>query len=404
MDEAWQRGLNVLNASQREVERGCRLHQELEVCDTYGFLPRTPASRLPDTLEEIGSSGKGLLCAKRKSWQTRITASTWDDEARGEFLAALDRANLCGMVQPVNDIGEAMEDAIELIAAHRHLCHEFSSRIFQATTAEDLIAARKNNRTGIIFSLTGLPVFGAGSMADPDGIFDWIDTWYLLGVRFMHVGYNRRNYFADGCMEETDGGLSDLGRELVSRLNRSGILVDLPHSSPKTTFDAVAQSSRPVVATHAGCREIHDHPRCKSDRELKAIADTDGLVGIFALPEFLGPEADLNLLLQHIAHAVELLGARHVSIGTDLSYGRPVAETLRTQPQFAAFLRKASGFKPEHVQHESHEHRGGSLTWTNWPLFTVGLLRLGLSETDIAQILGGNLRRILSAARPQHAS
>lgn len=339
--------------------------------------------------------------SKRKGWRYRIISSTWEEEAREEFREAIRRAGLSGMVQPVNDIGEALDDGIGLLAAYRHLFQEFGETIVQATKADDLSAAKKAGRTGVIFSLTGLPVFGAGTMADPDSIFDWIELWYLLGVRFMHVGYNRRNYFADGCTESRDGGLSDFGRELVRRLNRAGIIVDLPHSSPQTLLDAVRESTRPVMATHLGCQAVYAHPRSKSDRELKAIAETDGLVGIFAEATMLGPGADLNLLLRHVAHAVKTVGARHVSIGTDLAYQRPWNEPIPHSPQLSAFVRRAAGIRSDFTLHASDEHRGGSLTWTNWPLFTVGLLRLGLREGEIEAILGGNLRRVLEACRSE---
>lgn len=112
----------------------------------------------------------------------------------------MNRAGVCGMIQPVNDIGESLSGAVALMASYHHICNVFKERVFQATCAEDLETAHTTGRTGVLFSLTGLPIAGAGCMDDLEGI----------------------------CTETNDGGVSDLGRELVRRMNRTGIVIDLP--------------------------------------------------------------------------------------------------------------------------------------------------------------------------------
>lgn len=401
IEQAWQRGLDVLGPTPLELERGLALHRALSVCDNYGFLPSVPTGQVSEFSNALLDRGAGIAEWKQKSWACRVTAPASNEEAAGEYFDALDHAGVCGTVQNISDIGESLEYAVMNIAAHRHLCNVFKERFFQATCAEDLESARATGRIGVLFSLTGLPIAGAGSMADPDALLDWLDVWYHMGIRFMHISYNRRNYFGEGCTELRDGGLSDFGAELIARMNKAGIIVDLPHSSFGTTCDAASISRKPVIATHAGCRAVHDHPRCKSDEELKAIAASGGYIGIFAEPSLLGPNADLNLLLKHVQHAVETVGAEHVAIGTDIAYRRNAPAGVRPHPGASAHILKVSGFRPEHLQHASRDHLGGSLTWTNWPLITVGLLRMGLRETEIEKILGGNLRRTLRACRPE---
>lgn len=401
IQNAWQRGLEVLKPTDLELERGLALHRELGGCDGYGFLPRVFTPALRDLLHGFQDRGMGIVEYKRKQWIYRITASTREEAAQAEFRAALDHAGLCGVVQTINDVGETLEDAVGLMTAYRHLCNTYKDRIFQATCADDFEIAKATGRTGVMFSLTGLPTAGAGSMADPEGLLDWLDVWYHAGVRFMHLGYNRRNYFADGCTETSDGGLSDFGRDLVARMNTTGIIVDVPHSSPKSTLDAVAISAKPVIATHTGCAAIHAHPRCKSDAELKAIADSGGYIGIFSIPELLGPDADLNLMLHHLRHAIKTVGAEHVTIGTDLAHQGPWPTDLRGHPAGANHRQKVGAWKSEPPKQVNLDHLGGSLTWTNWPLITVGLMRLGVREEEIAKILSGNLRRVLRACRPE---
>lgn len=401
VDLAWQRGLAALQPTSVQLEHGLELHRQLRVCDSYGFLPRVFNSRFCDSSNALLDRGVGKTEWKRKYWAGLAAAPASDPEMTREYLMALRKTGLRGMVQPVNDIGESLEDAIELLAAFRHQCNVLKKHLYQATCAEDLEGEDREERIGILFSLTGLPVFGAGNMADPDGLLDWVDTWYRLGVRFMHMGYNRRNYFAEGCTEDNDGGVSDFGRELIARLNRTGIIVDVPHSSPRTLLEAVKLTTRPLVATHTGCQAVHDYPRCKSDEELKAIAETGGYVGIFALPTLLGPQADLNLMFRHIEHAIRTVGVDHVTIGTDGSYVSSTGmESLREHPGKPRIDR--AGWRSGHRLHASREHLDGSLAWTNWPLFTVGLVKLGLSDEDIGKILGGNLRRVLRACRPEN--
>ncbi len=399
MTTAWQRGLDVLKPSPRQLEYGLTLHHELPVCDGYGFLPRTFPDALGHTLHGFRDRGMGIVEYKRKQNAHCIIASTRDPDAASEFYAALDQAGLCGLVQNISDVGEVFEDAVSMMAAFRHVCHTHKDRIVQATCAEDLMEAKVTGKTGVIFSLTGLPIAGAASMADPDGLLDWVDNWYQIGVRFMHLGYNRRGYFSDGCTETNDGGLSDFGIELIRRMNKVGILVDVPHSSRKTLLAATQASAKPVVATHTGCAALHCHPRCKDDHEIKALAQSGGYIGIFAVPNLLGPRADLNLLLSHVQHAVRLVGADHVTIGTDIAHenGRPAD---LEHPAAKHNRDRVGGWKSEHQRHWSEEHLGGSLSWTNWPLITVGLVQLGLSEESIRKILGGNIRRVLQTCYP----
>src|SRR5690606_27515654 len=103
------------------------------------------------------------------------------------------------------------------------------------------------------------------------------------------------------------------------------------------------------------CAALHDHPRCKSDAALKALAETGGYAGIFAIPNLLGENADLNLLLAHVRHAVRLVGSEQVAIGTDNSYlSPPERRTMRAPSGRAIFDR--SGWSPEHKRYFSLEH------------------------------------------------
>ena len=107
-----------------------------------------------------------------------------------------------------------------------------------------------------------------------------LKIFYQLGIRMMHLTYNRRNMIGDGCAEESNAGLSDFGRAVVKEMNRLGIIVDVAHSGEKTSLEAARLSDRPVVASHSGARALNDHFRCKSDELIKAICDTGGYIGV----------------------------------------------------------------------------------------------------------------------------
>src|SRR5205823_4817703 len=114
-------------------------------------------------------------------------------------------------------------------------------------------------------------------------------------------------------------GLSDFGVTSVKAMNELGIMVDISHSGRQTTLDACEVSEAPIVASHTAAQGIYDHARGKSDEELRAIAETGGVVGILTLPAFLGPgpDVDINTFLDHVAYVADIAGVDHVCLGTD---------------------------------------------------------------------------------------
>ena len=148
-----------------------------------------------------------------------------------------------------------------------------------------------------------------------------LDMFYRLGIRIIQLTYNDRNFVGDGCLEPANAGLSQFGREVVARMNALGIAVDLSHCGTQTTADGIAASTKPPLITHSGCREVYRHPRSKEDRELKAMADKGGVVGIYFMP-FIGPgpgAPTVEMLMRQIDHAIKICGVDHVGIGSDLS-------------------------------------------------------------------------------------
>ena len=152
------------------------------------------------------------------------------------------------------------------------------------TTAEDLLAAKRTRRIGVIYS------FEAADMLE--GKPDSIDHFSALGVRAMQLGYNTVSPFASGVMAaQPSAGLTALGREAVARMNALGVTLDLSHADERSSLEAVAASTRPAAITHAGCYSVYAHPRNKSDAVLRAVAESGGVVGVYELSYIrAGPE------------------------------------------------------------------------------------------------------------------
>ena len=130
---------------------------------------------------------------------------------------------------------------------------------------------------------------------------DAADVLHQLGVRLVQLTYNTRNLLGDGCLERTNAGLSTFGLAVVEGMKARRMLVDVSHSGEATSLDAIRLAGAPVAITHAGCRSIFEHPRNKSDAVLRAMADGGGVIGIYQINPYLGPN-ERNHIEKYIAN------------------------------------------------------------------------------------------------------
>ncbi|MGD8238906.1 MAG: membrane dipeptidase, partial [Armatimonadota bacterium] len=142
--------------------------------------------------------------------------------------------------------------------------------------------------------------------------------------------------------------------------------------------------------------------RCKPDEVIGAIADTGGYIGICCIPAFLGGSGDITAMLDHIDHVAKNFGADHVTIGTDVAYSSSAsAEENRKIPGRGPTRPRWEGFWPEddplRAPEWNQEYQKLSMAWTNWPIFTIGMVQRGYSDEDIRKILGGNVLRVARA-------
>jgi membrane dipeptidase len=262
-----------------------------------------------------------------------------------------------------------------------------------------VVRAKEQGRRCLYFTGNGVPLRQHWNSVEDE--LSFVRIFFQLGIRMMHLTYQRRNMIGDGCGEPSDAGLSDFGRAVVRELNQVGVIVDVAHSGWKTGLEAARLSQRPMVDSHTVCCALNEHIRGKPDEVIRAIADTGGYIGICAIPAYLGGTCDIAALLDHVDYVVRHFGADHVAIGTDVAYtsrnaaaeNKKVTSRPRQRTAFRSLWPDGTFTLPDTARPDG----AASLAWTNWPLLTVGLVQRGHSDDDIRKILGGNVLRVAKA-------
>lgn len=221
-----------------------------------------------------------------------------------------------------------------------------------------------------------------------------VEVAHELGVMdVVELAYNQMTFIGAGCTERYDPGLSHFGLQFVRRCNEVGVIVDTAHTGRQTTLDACQASSKPVIATHTSAAALYECDRAKSDEELRAIADTGGIIGVYAIPFFLGPPGGppptIELMLDHIDYVVQLVGWPHVALGPDWPIALPEAVQRRVlMPVFESL-----GFRDEHNIDVT-----ATLIGFRDPRdirnIVRGLVSRGYDDQQIRGILGENFLRV----------
>jgi membrane dipeptidase len=306
---------------------------------------------------------------------------------------------------------KALSDAfVKFAAIHRVTKDMYPDQIELALTANDV---RRISAAGRKVALIGIE---NGYPMGTD--LRLLDQFYDYGARYFGLVHNGHNDLGDSAVpsrrlnesEAEHGGLTDLGRHVVHRLNELGIMADVSHSSKQTTLDIIAESKAPVIASHSSLKGIYDHPRNMSDEELLAIRESNGVVQVVAFDSYLRavpqgkqdaisglweeigvknfsdfgelndedlkvydakmavielefPKAGVKDLIDHIDYAVGKVGIEHVGIASDFNGGGGIAGWSDASETFNV---------------------------------TLELVRRGYTEDQIAKLWGGNLLRVLA--------
>jgi membrane dipeptidase len=252
----------------------------------------------------------------------------------------------------------------------------------------DIARAKRENKVGVI------PGFQYTTFLEDDP--ERIETFRNFGVRIMQITYNNRNTFGDGCLEPGNAGLSNAGIAAVKKMNEMGVAVDLSHSGYRTTSEAIAASSKPVLISHSGCAAIYAHPRNKPDEILRSLADRGGYFGVYLMPYLVASPTvpTRQHVLDHLLHAINVCGTDHVGIGSDGSIQK-VDLTPAQKADFEADIarRKKLGIGAP------GEDRYPYVPDLNGPdhmeIIAEELAHRGQPSTVIEKVLGANFQRVL---------
>jgi membrane dipeptidase len=282
-----------------------------------------------------------------------------DGNLVGQFFAMWTGAGM----GPWPERGSA-RDIHKQLDAVENAAREHPSELRLAVTGEDVRAA---HRDGARAALRGIE--GAQAL---EGKLEHLEAFARRGVRYLgllHFAANALGRPAKGWRADHAQGLTAFGCEVVDACARLGVLVDLAHINRRGFFDALARRPGPTLVSHTGVAGVRAHWRNIDDEQVRAVADTGGVVGIIFAPRFVG--GHLEAVVDHLLHVINVGGDGAVALGSD----------------WDGFVRPCDGLEDA----------------SQLPRLTEALLRRGLSVEAVHRLLGGNVLRVLDAV-PAHAA
>jgi membrane dipeptidase len=286
-----------------------------------------------------------------------------------------------GTATITSKMGWKWSDVIHDLGMHlADVAHQ--TMVFAAATVDEIEGAHRDGRIAMIPAME--------SATPIENELDRLDVLYGLGVRMMGVAYSESNALGGGLKEVTDGGLTQLGRAAVTRMNKLGMAVDVSHAGNVTALETCTLSTKPVFISHAGARSLWDIPRMKPDHVIKAVADTGGVIGIEAAPHTTlttkHPLHSIESVMEHFEYCVDLVGIDHVSFGPDTVFGDHVGfhEAYATHMD--------AGDEGEHPRAPYVE---GLENISEYPNVVRWLVKHGYADDDVAKAIGGNTLRAL---------
>lgn len=252
---------------------------------------------------------------------------------------------------------------IQMLDAFQAEVESNKEKMAIATSYKEIIKTVKDGKIAAVITVEG---------GEPlEGKIESLRTIYRLGARSLTLTHFPRNELGDGSGADSGSHLTEFGREVVEEMNRLGMIVDISHINETGFWDVMELTKAPVLATHSNCKALCSHHRNLTDEQIKALAENGGVINLSFCGGFIkdnvgfDPESVKKVTIEdwldHLDHAVELVGTSHVGIGSDLDGG--------------------CGFPDLNDV-------------TRFPLLTEGMISRGYSDADIEKILGGNDLRV----------
>ncbi|WOD07711.1 dipeptidase [Marinomonas sp. GJ51-6] len=305
----------------------------------------------------------GLICAK---WNRDL----FEDMAKGKLTAANCTVSFW------EDFKGTMKNVIEM----NQLIEANSDLLLKVYTTKDIHRAKAEGKTGVMMGFQNAHAF--------EDQIGHVQVFKDLGIGIVQMCYNTQNLVGTGCYER-DGGLSGFGHEIVAEMNRVGMLCDLSHVGPNTAKEVILASKQPVAYSHCLPAGLKEHPRNRTDEELKFIADKGGFVGVTMFAPFLkaGINATIDDYVEAIQYIYNIVGEDAIGIGTDFTQGHG--------QDFFEYLTHDKGYARRLTRFGEIINPLGMRTVGDFPNLTEALLKHGFSERQVEKIMGENWVNLL---------
>ena len=305
-----------------------------------------------------------------------------------EVFEALRQGNV-GAVTTTLGFWEGAVETMDAIGRWRQLERKNSDVFGIATTAKDIEDIVASGRVAALLGVQNATLL--------DGRIGFVELFADMGIRVIQLTYNNQNELGGSCYEAEDSGLARFGREVITEMNRAGIVVDCSHVGNKTTLDAIKHSRKPMAITHANPDSLFPHKRNKTDDVLAALRDNGGVIGCAAYRNITGDYycSTVDRWCEMVKKTVDLAGIDHVAIGTDRSHGH--GDKDRDWMRMGRWTRgidygAGSAARPGKVPPAdwfTEVHQLGSIE--------EGLKRAGFNQEETDKITHGNWLRLYRA-------
>jgi membrane dipeptidase len=342
----------------------------------FAETPKTYSARAIKVVQETLTID--MLAPIKLDFRPEAFALPFSEKDKADY-----RASSLNVVHNSVGIGgpQAYDEALQFIAAWSGFVGRNSDLFTLVGQASDMDRAKANKKVAVIIGLQNAEQFREAKD---------VKDFYQLGLRCAQLTYNSQNMIGSGSTDREDGGVSDFGVEIINAMNDVGMLIDVSHSGPKTTLDAIELSKGPIAITHSNCRALVNHPRVKTDEAIINCAKKGGVMGITGVRMFVSEKEPTTIenMVDHIDHVKQIAGIEHVGIGTDYDLwgydDMPADQNKMLRSSY-----KASYAFREKLDTDGYDHPR--------KLFDLAevLIKRGYTDQQIQLVLGGNFRRLL---------
>ena len=349
-----------LGLSPEQEQRSTELHSDLIVIDML------TESSIPENLLQNMISG-GLTCGS-------FTIGTGGLKRFSE-----------GTIPHASDWW-SRETTVDDLSLWHGIFSDDANGVIHVRKTEDIRKAKSQGKVGILINTQNSICMGTS--------VDNLEFFYHLGQRVMQLTYNLQNFMGSGCLEDPKKNLSSFGIQAIGRMNELGMLVDTGHTGEGSILHALEVSEKPIACSHAGLAALSpaENPRVVTNRALRAIAEKGGVFGLTAIPGMLTGQlrCTLNDWVDHLEHAINIMGIDCVGIGSDFIAGPSLAQ-ISTVPDWQGKQVPTSvDIWPVCDGHEGFENHA------KYGNVTRALVARGFSDEEITKLMGGNWLRLLS--------